>query len=183
MNPELRITRRILFSPLGKVGENRRCVKRGGLSVLLPSATTKSSKPAPRHSPPGALVQFLPCAEVGCPFSLVRESLLWSRGTEPEPTLFASFGHTPKGAKTLLYGSSTPLHSTKTMNCAPKIQSFSFFRSFPPCCCWVWVTTGPTTRPVFDPRAREPVNPRLGLSSRRGSSALQCARPKDLTLS
>ena len=142
MNPELRITRSILFSPLGKVGENRRCVKRGGLSVLLPSATTKSSKPAPRHSPPGALVQFLPCAEDGCPFSLVRGSLLWSRGTEPEPTLFASFGHTPKGAKTLIkYGSSAPLHSAKTMNCAPKIQSFSFFRSFPPCCCWVWVTT------------------------------------------
>ena len=184
MNPELRITRSILFSPLGKVGENRRCVKRGGLSVLLPSATTKSSKPAPRHSPPGALVQFLPCAEDGCPFSLVRGSLLWSRGTEQEPTLFASFGHTPKGAKTLyvrkLY--SPPLNKNDELRAQDSIF-FQFFRSFPPCCCWVWVTTGPTTRPVFDPRAREPVNPRLGLSSRRGSSALQCARPKDLTLS
>ena len=179
MNPELRITRSILFSPLGKVGENRRCVKRGGLSVLLPSATTKSSKPAPRHSPPGALVQFLPCAEDGCPFSLVRGSLLWSRGTEQEPTLFASFGHTPKGAKTLyvrkLY--SPPLGKNDELRAQDSI--FFLLSQFP---SLLLLGLG-YHAPVFDPRAREPVNPRLGLSSRRGSSALQCARPKDLTLS
>jgi len=55
--PELRITR-ILFSPLGKVGENRRCVKRGGLSLLLPQRYHKKLKASPAALATGALVQF-----------------------------------------------------------------------------------------------------------------------------
>ena len=115
-----------------------------GSPSYCPAALPQKAQSQPRgtrHRSPCAVLTL----RRRCPFPLVRGSLLWSRGTEPEPTLFASFGHTPKGAKTLMYGSKTPLHSAKTMNCAPKIQSFSFFRSFPPCCCWVWVTTGPTT--------------------------------------
>ena len=57
MNPERRITR-ILFSPLGKVGENRRCVKRGGLSLLLPQRYHKKHKASPAALATGALVQF-----------------------------------------------------------------------------------------------------------------------------
>ena len=134
-----------------------------------------------RHPEP--LCSSYPAPKMDVPF-LLSEGL--SSGHEAQnKSLHSSLplATHQRGLRPCMYGSSTPLHSAKTMNCAPKIQSFSFFRSFPPCCCWVWVTTGPTTRPVFDPRAREPVNPRLGLSSRRGSSALQCARPKDLTLS